>query len=134
MSNMVGQLQLSFFFFFQGTATLSRKIVQKVSKIVMYTLWGHTVQFSIFGKGRHVDHAHHVANIANGWLPCTNIWEMYLVSYINTESENQNFSFNIFLFSTHSACPYKSFGLKWSQESQTLHYLIFFFSRDHHTK
>ena len=51
--------------------------------------------------------------------------------YIDTESENQNSGFNIFLVSTHSACPYKSCGLKWSQKSQTLglhvHYLTFFF-------
>ena len=63
----------------------------------------------------------HVANIANEWLPCTNI----LVPYIDTESENQNSGFNIFLVSTHSACPYKNCGLKWSQKSQTLFYFFF---------
>ena len=49
-----------------------------------------------------------------------------MVPYIDTESENQNSGFNIFLVSTHSACPYKSCGLKWSQKSQILHYLTFF--------
>ena len=115
-------------FFFQETATLSRKIVQKVSKIVIYTLWGHRVQFSMFGKGRHVDHAHSRSKkIANEWLPCTNVWEMQVVPYIDIESENQNSGFNVFLVPAHSACQYKSCGLKWSQKSQTLHYLTFFF-------
>ena len=32
-----------FIYFFQGTITLSRKMVQKVSKSVRYTPWNHAV-------------------------------------------------------------------------------------------
>ena len=32
---------------------------------------------------------------------------VFFTSYLKTESENQNSGFNIFLVSTHSACPYK---------------------------
>ena len=63
-------------------------------------------------------------------LQCMTMHDMasvFLTSYLKIESENLNSGFNIFLVSTHSACPYKNYGLKWSQKSQTLHYLNFFF-------
>ena len=49
------------------------------------------------------------ANIANAWLPMPEQRELYL----HTETENQNFVFNIFLVLTHSACPYKNCGIKY---------------------
>ena len=49
------------------------------------------------------------ANIANAWLPMPEQRELYLP----TETENQNFVFNIFLVLTHSACPYKNCGKKY---------------------
>ena len=63
-------------------------------------------------------------------LQCMTIHDMasvFFTSYLKIESENQNSGFNIFLVLTHSACPYKNYGLKWSQKSQTLHYLNLFF-------
>ena len=48
----------AFFFFFQGTVTLSRKMVQKVSKLLDTHCGAMECNFSIFGKGRHVDHTH----------------------------------------------------------------------------
>ena len=56
------------FSFFQGTATLSIKIVQKLSISVRYTLYSHPVQLSIFGKGSSFTYAC-AANIANEWFP-----------------------------------------------------------------
>ena len=64
-------------------------------------------------------------------LQCMTIHDMasvFFTSYLKIESENQNSGFNIFLVSTHSVCPYKNYDLKWSQKSQTLHYLNLFFS------
>ena len=69
-------------------------------------------------------------------LQCMTIHDMasvFLTSYLKIESENQNSGFNVSLVSTHSACPYKNYGLKWSQKSQTLH-KSFFFSRAVHPK
>ena len=50
------------YYFFQGTDTLSRKktvldIVESIESM-RHTLSAIQCNFSIFGKGRHVDHAH----------------------------------------------------------------------------
>ena len=53
---------LLLFIFFQGTDTLSRKkkVLDNVESVesMRHTLSAIQCNFSIFGKGRHVDHAH----------------------------------------------------------------------------
>ena len=57
---------------------------------------------------------------------------VFLTSYLKIEGVNQKSGSNIFLVSTHSACPYKNYGLECFPESQTLIiYLVFSFF---HTK
>ena len=79
----------------------------------MYTLWSHTAYLV---KVVTLTTPTHVANLANEWLTCTNIWRC-----IWCHTLKMKISFNIFLVSTHSVCPYKNCGLKWSQKSQILH-------------
>ena len=80
----------------------------------MYTLWSHTadlVKVVTLTTPTHV---------ANEWLTCTNIWRC-----IWCHTLKMKISFNIFLVSTHSVCPCKNCGLKWSQKSQILHYFFY---------
>ena len=79
-----------------------------------------------------------VENIANAWLPCTNIWEN-LIKGVNQTSPWSS------LVLIHSACPYKNYAPKCSQFPHKLvcfFYLVcnlvrnldFFFQASQHTK
>ena len=79
-------------------------MVQKVSKSVRYTLWSAISAYSVkvvtllcthcgamqcnlacLAKVVTLTTPTHVANIANEWLPCTNIWEMRLTSTLKVK-------------------------------------------------
>ena len=55
------------------------------------------------------------------WLPCTNIWETLSWVYLRFKGVNQKSKKIKLLVFTHSACPYKNYGLKCSQMLQTLY-------------
>ena len=64
-------------------------------------------------------------------LQCMTIHDMasvFLTSYLKIEGVSKKSGSNIFLVSTHSACPYKNYGLECFPEPQTLIiYLVCFF-------
>ena len=63
-------------------------------------------------------------NIANAWLPCTNIWETLqraITLILRCESKIRLYHF---LVLTHSVCPYKKYCLKCFPRLQTLYFYL----------